>query len=210
MKPSIFIADDHPLLLKGLEAFLLSKNFTIVGTAVDGRSAYNSIIKLKPEIALLDIKMPLMSGIEIARKCKQNNINSKIVLITLYKEEELYFEAKDLNIYGYLLKEFALEEIENCLEKVIKGQQYFSKDILRHLKISIESDSDILDKLTPTERNVLELIAKNKTTKQIAAMLFVTVKTIEKHRTNIRVKLGLDTRSYSLLVWVKENYKLFI
>lgn len=210
MKPSIFIADDHPILLQGLETFLKDKGFKILGTATDGHSAYNNIVKLKPEIALLDIKMPLLSGIEIARKCMQNNISTKIVLITLYKDEALYFEAKDLNVYGYLLKEFAIEEIENCLEEVVKGQQYFSKDILRHLNISIEPTSKILNKLTLTERNVLELIAKNKTTKEISQMLFVTIKTIEKHRTNIRVKLGLDSRSYSLLVWVKENYRLFI
>ncbi len=210
MRPSIFIADDHPLLLKGLQTFLKDKGFDVVDTAADGFSAYNGIIRLKPEIALLDIKMPLLSGIEVARKCMRNDIQTKIILITLYKEEELYFEAKDLNIYGYLLKECALEEIENCLHKVIKGQQYFSKDILRHLNVSEASSSEVLNVLTRTERNVLELIAKNKTSKEIAAMLFVSIKTIEKHRTNIRVKLGLDSRSHSLLVWVKENYKLFL
>lgn len=209
MRPSILIADDHPLLIKGLETLLISKKFKVIGTALDGQVAYNNIIKLKPDIALLDIKMPLMSGIEIARKCNKNNINTKIILITLYKEEELYFEAKNLNVYGYLLKEFALEEIENCLEKVIKGEKYFSKDVLRHLNISKESDSKVLESLTRTEFNVLELIAKNKTSKEIAEMLFVTLKTIEKHRANIRIKLGLEARTHSLLVWVKENYKLF-
>ncbi|WP_299886435.1 response regulator transcription factor [uncultured Lacinutrix sp.] len=208
-KESIFIADDHPLLLGGLEKFLTDRGFTVIDTASDGFSAYNSIIKLKPEIAILDINMPKLSGIEIARKCQQNKIETKIILNTLYKDEELYFEAKELNVYGYLLKEFALEEIENCLQTVLSGETYFSKDILKYLNVTIRP-LEVLEKLTLTERKTLTLIAQNKTSKEIAEMLFVSIKTVEKHRTNIRVKLGLEPKTHSLLIWVKENYRLFL
>ncbi|MBQ4820601.1 response regulator transcription factor [Aquimarina sp. MMG016] len=209
-RSTIFIADDHPLLLKGMHIFLTDKGFDVVDTSSDGLSAYNNIIRLKPEIALLDIQMPKLTGIEIARKCLQNKINTKIILLTLHKNEEFYFESKNLNVYGYLLKEFALEEIEHCLKKVSKNETYQGKDIQKLLNVSADSSSGILKKLTTTERKVLYLIAKNKTSKEIAAMLFVTIKTIEKHRANIRVKLGLEAKTHSLLIWVKENYKLFL
>ena len=106
--PSIIIADDHPLLLKGLNDFLVEKGYNLVGSGKDGREAYNLIVQKKPDIAILDIQMPYMSGIEIAQKCKTQNIDTKIVLITLHKEKELYQTAKELNIFGYILKEFAL------------------------------------------------------------------------------------------------------
>ncbi len=205
--PSIIIADDHPILLKGLESFLTEKGYDIVGTASEGNLAYNLIVKLKPEIAILDIKMPKMSGIEIAKKCK-SHADTKIILITFYKDEALYFEAKDLNIYGYLLKEFALEEIEACLNKVSSGERYFSEGILDRLNISKEP-TKIFENLTFTEQKVLTLIAQNKTSKEIAEVLFVTLKTVEKHRANIRVKLGLAPKTHSLLIWVKENKHLF-
>lgn len=208
-KPTIIIADDHPILLKGLESFLKEKEYDIIGTATNGNLAYDLIVKSQPEIAILDIKMPKISGIEVARKCQQHATNTKIILITLYKDEALYYEAKDLGVYGYLLKEFALEEIEACLSAVNINQQYFSKDILSYLNIS-KTSNDILEKLTLTEQKVLALIAQNKTSKEIADILFVTIKTIEKHRTNIRVKLNLAPKTHSLLIWVKENSHLFV
>lgn len=204
----ILIADDHPILSKGLESFLQEKRYNVVGTASDGNIAYNLIIKLKPDIAILDIKMPKMSGIEVAKKCKQYAIDTKIVLLTFYKDEALYFEAKDLNIYGYLLKEFALEEIEVCLRKVSMNERYFSKDILSRLNLKKESH-EVLNNLTLTEQKVLTLISQDRTSKEIAEILFITLKTVEKHRANIRVKLNLEPKTHSLLIWVKENNHLF-
>ena len=106
--PNIVIADDHPLMLRGLSDFLTSKSFTIIGMAEDGNSAYNLIVKLKPEIAILDIRMPYKTGLEIAEDCQKNNIKTKIILITFDKEEELFQKAKSFNVYGYILKEFAI------------------------------------------------------------------------------------------------------
>src|SRR5690554_783101 len=88
--PSIVIADDHPLLLKGLNDFLVEKGYNIIGSGKDGREAYNLIVQLQPEIAIIDIQMPYMSGIEIAKNAKTQSIKTKIVLITLHKEKELY------------------------------------------------------------------------------------------------------------------------
>lgn len=201
---SIIIADDHPLLLKGLSDFLIEKGYNVVGSGVDGREAYNLIAKLEPEIAILDIQMPFMSGIEIARKCNTNQFKTKIVLITFHKEKDLYRQAKDLNIYGYILKEFALDEIENCIYTVTEGRSYFSPKIKELLEETQDGD-DMLKNLTPSEKKILKLIAKDKTNKEIASLLFISYRTVEKHRSNIINKLELEHKTNSLLIWAKAN-----
>ncbi|AOW21437.1 response regulator [Urechidicola croceus] len=207
IKPTIVIADDHPLLLAGLKSFLLNKNYNIVAEAEDGITAYNNIVKYNPDIAILDIKMPKMSGIEIARMCKKNNISTKIIIITLYKEKSLYTEAQKLNISGYIFKEFALSEIEDCIKHIITNGHYFSPKIAEYLKIDVDSDNKI-EKLTKSERKILQLISESYTTNEISERLFISSKTVEKHRTNISKKLELNGKTNSLLIWAKENKKL--
>lgn len=205
---SIIIADDHPLLLKGLEDFLVEKGYNIIGTCLDGREAYNLITKLKPNIAILDIQMPFMSGIEIAKKCQNNQLKTKIVLITFHKEKDLYYKAKELKIFGYILKEFALDEIENCLKTVSEGNPFFSPKIMELLSIN-DSPVGELESLTPSEKKILRLIAKDKTNKEIASLLFISHRTVEKHRSNIITKLNLEPKTNSLLIWAKENRDQF-
>ncbi len=205
IKSSIITADDHPLLLKGLNDFLLEKNYNLIGSGNNGREAYNLIAKLTPDIAILDIQMPFMSGLEIARKCRSNNMDTKIVLITLHKEKELYQQAQELNIFGYILKEFALEEIDNCLETVSRGEPYFSPKI-KALLGEDKVEDDVLQLLTPSEKKILKLIARDKTNKEIASMLFISYRTVEKHRSNIITKLDLEPKTNSLLIWAKEHH----
>lgn len=205
-KQSIIIADDHPLLLRGLSDFLLEKKYNLIGSGANGREAYNLITKQNPDIAILDIQMPFMSGLEIAKKCKSNGLATKIVLITFHKEKELYQEAQDLHIFGYMLKEFALEEIENCIETVSAGNAYFSPKIKELLGESLINDSS-LSCLTPSEKKILKLIAKDKTNKEIASLLFISYRTVEKHRSNIITKLNLEPKTNSLLIWAKQNHE---
>ncbi|NGX83254.1 response regulator transcription factor [Aequorivita sp. KMM 9714] len=205
-KHSIIIADDHPLLLKGLSDFLIEKNYNLIGSGNDGREAYNLIVKENPDIAIIDIQMPYMSGIEIAQKCKGlEGIDTKIVLITLHKEKELYQKAQELNIFGYILKEFALDEIENCIKTVSKGEPFFSNRIMELIDINPVESND-LKKLTPSEKKILKLIANDKTNKEIASLLFISYRTVEKHRSNIINKLNLEAKTNSLLIWAKENH----
>ena len=205
-KDSIITADDHPLLLKGLNDFLIEKKYNLIGSGNNGREAYNLITKKQPDIAILDIQMPYMSGLEIAKKCKTNGLKTKIVLITLHKERELYQKAQDLNIFGYILKEFALEEIENCINIVSQGDQYFSPKIIKVLADGIPSDRVLLD-LTPSEKKILKLIARDRTNKEIASLLFISYRTVEKHRSNIITKLKLEPKTNSLLIWAKEHHQ---
>ncbi len=201
---TIITADDHPLLLKGLNDFLLEKKYNLIGSGNNGKEAFNLIVTEKPDIAILDIQMPFMSGLEIAKKCKIQNIETKIVLITLHKEKELFQKAQELNIFGYILKEFALEEIENCINTVTAGKPYFSPKIMELLGIVFVEDND-LSRLTPSEKKILKLIAKDKTNKEIASLLFISYRTVEKHRSNIITKLSLEQKTNSLLLWAKEN-----
>ncbi len=205
-KDSIITADDHPLLLKGLNDFLIEKKYNLIGSGNNGKEAYQLIVEEKPDIAILDIQMPHMSGLEIAMTCKANELKTKIVLITLHKERELYQKAQDLNIFGYILKEFALEEIENCINTVSKGDHYFSPKIVEVLADESPRDRSLRD-LTPSEKKILNLIAKDKTNKEIASLLFISYRTVEKHRSNIIIKLKLEPKTNSLLMWAKEHHK---
>src|SRR5690606_19613184 len=112
--------------------------------------------------AILDIQMPYMSGLEIAQQCKELNVATKIVLITLHKEKDLYQKAQELNIFGYILKEFALEEIENCIKTVTDGVPFFSNRIKELIGVVFVENNE-LSSLTPSERKILKLIAQDKT-----------------------------------------------
>ena len=127
--PKILIADDHPLLLRGLSDFLKSLGYHNIIEANDGLDAYNLILQENPFLAILDIRMPKLSGIEITRKCRTNRLKTKIVLITLHQEKSLFNEAKNLEVSGYLFKQFALVEMEECLKKVMYNQTYFSPEL---------------------------------------------------------------------------------
>jgi len=206
MSVSIVIADDHPLMLRGLTDFLTSKNFNIKGSAQDGNTAYSLIVKHKPDIAILDIRMPHKTGLEIAEACKKNNIKTKIILITFDKEEELFDNAKELGVYGYILKEFAVEEIEICISNAIENKPYFSKELTAHLNTNnISNKPDFLDSLTKSELKIIKLISENKTSQDIADELSISIKTVHKHRSHIVAKLKLDNKPTSLSIWSSIN-----
>jgi DNA-binding NarL/FixJ family response regulator len=199
MQPSIIIADDHPLILKGLKDFLVEKKYNVEASANNGKVALNYIEKLKPDIAILDIQMPFLTGLEIAQKCIDLGYKTKIILITFEKSEKIYNEAKRLNVYGYVLKEFALVEIENCITSVLKNKPYFSPELIEYIQPYTFPRE--IKSLTPTELKITKLIAQEYTTPQIAESLSVSKRTVDKHRTNISSKLKLAPKPTSLFVW---------
>lgn len=205
MNHSIVIADDHPLMLRGLSDFLTSKGFNIVGSAKDGNAAYNLIVKLKPEIAILDIRMPYKTGLEIAEACKKNNLDTKVILITFDKEENVYDQAIEFGVYGYILKEFAIEEIETCIEHVVNNKSYFSEEIASYLNRNLEQKPKGLELLSKSELKIVKLISENRTSQDIAAELNISVRTVDKHRSNIVAKLRLDNKPTSLSIWAGLN-----
>lgn len=204
----ILIADDFPLTLQGTASFVESFGYDVNFLCPNGLSAYNQIKLHNPDIAILDINMPGMDGIDIAQKVQENNLRTKIILLTMHNEKTLYNKALEHNIYGYVLKEQALTELKDCIEEVIMGKHYVSKSLDKNL---INDQNDVhpnLANLTFSERKIIELIAQQKTTKQIAELLFLSEKTIEAHRTNIIEKLGLPKEKNTLLKWVISNFPM--
>ena len=208
MQPSIIIADDHPLILKGLNDFLLEKNYNVIASAINGKEALQLIEKHQPNIAILDIQMPFLTGLEIAKKCQELKYPTKIVFITFEKDEVLYHEAKKLNTYGYVLKEFALTEIENCITSVINGTPYFSPELIAHLNPNAAPSE--LELLTPTEKEILKHIAQNKTAKDIGELMFISNRTVEKHKSHIIKKLNIEPIQNSLLIWAKDHQEFLL
>lgn len=202
MDQTIIIADDHPLLLKGLKEFLSENGLNILREATNGTEAMKLIENLKPDLAILDLQMPGMTGLEIAKHCQTKKLNTNIILLTLHKELYIYHEARNLNISGYLLKEFATEELLNCIQKVLSGQYYFSKRLLLD---ECDDRISLIGNLTPSEIKILRLIAIGSSTKEIAEKLFLEEITVDKHRSNMINKLQLDKKHNALLTWTQKN-----
>lgn len=202
-KPTVVIADDHPILLKGLHDFLSDLGLDVVATAKEGQDALDQIIKSRPQLAILDMEMPNKTGLEIASDCRKLGLGTKIILLTLHKELYLYHQAKELNLSGYILKEFALDDLSKAVSIVLNGGHFFSEKIFEGMKESkFQSDES---PLTPSEIKILRLIAEGLSTKDIANKLFISERTVDKHRSNMIVKLKLEKKHNSLLIWAQKN-----
>lgn len=198
---NILIADDHPLTLQGTRSFLESNGYRVVDTCSNGTAAFSRIQLLMPDVAVLDINMPGMDGLDVAGKIQEHKIRTKVVLLTMHNEITLFNKSQEYGVYGYILKEYALTELKNCLETVRSGKRYVSESLRRNLVADMSQSDDELSKLTFSERKIVELIIQQKTTKQIADLLFLSEKTIEGHRSNIIEKLGLPKEKNILLKW---------
>ncbi|MGF7233210.1 response regulator [Arachidicoccus sp.] len=205
---NILIADDHPVVLLGIKTYLEQKGYNVAATCDNGIEAYNQILAKQPSIALLDISMPGMTGLEILKKLSETKSRTKVVLITLQNELSVFNYAKQLGVRGFLLKEFAMNEMEKCLEEVQNGNIYFSEqlnDSLHHNAGSIEPAG--LESLTFSEKKILQLISEQKSSKEIASILFISEKTVETHRSHIMKKLDIPSGKNALLKWAIENGK---
>jgi DNA-binding NarL/FixJ family response regulator len=210
-RTSVLIVDDHPLFRQGLRQLIVSDSrFELVGEAGDGTEALQFIVARKPAIAVLDVNLPGISGLEIARRIQDDKLSTRVVILTMFKEEETCNRALDLGVLGYVLKENAVQDILNSLVAVAKGEHYLSPTISSYLvrrrgrANALTTQQPGLDNLTKAERRVLGLIAAKKTSREIAAELFISPRTVEAHRANISTKLGLRG-SHSLLQFALEN-----
>jgi DNA-binding NarL/FixJ family response regulator len=204
----ILLADDHPFTLQGTKIFVESYGYKVVDTCSNGVSALNLIKLHSPDVAILDINMPGLDGLDVAKKVFENKLNTKIILLTMHKEMTIYNNATQYNIYGYILKEHAQTELEKCLFEVNKGNHYVSAYLQDDLIVDLHKNNSELNLLTLAERKIVMGIAQQKTSKQIAEMLFLSEKTVEGHRTNIIEKLGLPKEKNTLLVWAIQHVKL--
>jgi DNA-binding NarL/FixJ family response regulator len=208
---SIVIVDDHPLFRQGLrQAVEADARFRFVGESGDGPSGLQLILDQKPDIAVLDVNLPGLSGLEVARTLQQKRHPTRLIVLTMYNEEETCNLALDLGVKGYVLKENAVQDILTSLSAVAAGQHYLSPSISGYLvnrrsrAESLAARKPGLEDLTRAERRVLKAIAEQKTSREIAAELFISPRTVEAHRANICTKLELRG-SHSLLRFALEN-----
>lgn len=205
----ILIADDHPVVLLGMKTFLEQKGHTVVAACANGIEAYNQILAKRPSIALLDISMPGMSGIDILQKFSGVRVSTGFVLLTLQNDLSVFNHARQLGAKGFLLKEFAMQEIEKCLQEVQSGRTYFSRQLDDSLHFHNDTASCTqIDSLTFAEKKILQLIADQKSSREIAVMLFISEKTVETHRGHIIKKLNIPSGKNTLLKWAIENRTL--
>lgn len=201
----ILIADDHPFTLQGTKSFVESYGYTVQDTSSNGISALNLITLHRPEIAILDINMPGLDGLDVAKKIQELKLKTKVILLTMHKELTIFKKANEYGIYGYILKEHAQTELEKCLQEVTKGNKYISEFLEEDLIVNTKSNFGELSNLSLSERKILELVAQQKTSKQIAEVLFLSEKTVEGHRSKIIEKLGLPKEKNILLKWAMQQ-----
>ncbi|MEH6763581.1 MAG: response regulator transcription factor [Aequorivita antarctica] len=200
---STVIADDHPMILKGLNDELTANNYNIVGQAANGMQALELILTHNPIIALLDIDMPLLTGFEVIKMAKQKEVDTKFIILSYHKENEYISQAKALQINGYLLKEDSFSEIEECIESVLKNEVYFSRSFVPASLASVSEDLKKIKHLTSSEKTILKLVAQQMSSSEIAETLFISIRTVEKHRSNIITKLEIENNTANTLTnWV--------
>lgn len=203
-KIRILVADDHPIVRKGLR-FSIEEDpgLKVVGEAADGQAALDLIRKLRPQIAVLDIDMPKLDGLAVAREMARQKLDTKIIFLTFHADEDLFRSAMELGSRGYILKDSASQEIVAGVRAVASGRPYISSAItekLLHPRKPPMAQDGITANLTPTERRIMRLIAEGKTSKEIGAELSIHYRTVENHRTNICRKLNLEGEGANALL----------
>jgi DNA-binding NarL/FixJ family response regulator len=199
-KIRILIADDHTLLRNGICALLEDEpDITIVGEASDGREAVRLAGQHKPEVVLMDIAMPLLNGLEATRQIKHEHPEINILVLTMYDNEEYFREMLEVGASGYIIKRAAASELVTAIRAVYNGEAILSPTITRllledYLNRDIHSQKDDPNALSSREREVLQLIAEGKTSREIAEILNLSVKTVQSHRTSLMQKLDLHDR----------------
>ena len=203
-KVRIIIADDHPVLSEGLVSVLNKREgMEIIGLAIDGEEALNLIRKYKPDIAILDVQMPKPDGFEVAQIVISEKLPTKIIFLTMFKEEDFIKKAIDLGIKGYILKESAVIDIIKCIAAV-ENDKFFLSPQVSDVLLSYTNKKENEEELTSSEKKILLLIGKGKGSKEIAEELSVSIKTVENHRSHICKKLGITGNS-ALLKYSMQN-----
>jgi two-component system response regulator NreC len=188
----IVLADDHILVRQGLKTFLEREGFQVVGEASDGQEAVKQVLALEPDIAVFDISMPILNGIDAARSLGRAAPKAKVILLTQHGEDQYISGALEAGVRGYVLKSQVGSDLVRAIQQVSQGQVYLSPGVSASVMDAYRSKSDKpADPLTPREKEVLQLIAEGKSTKDVASLLGISVKTAESHRTRLMQKLDI-------------------
>jgi two-component system, NarL family, response regulator DegU len=208
---TILVADDHPIFRKGLvDVIVAEAGLRVVAQAEDGYAALAAIRKLKPSVAVLDLEMPKMDGLEVARAIRDGGPPVPLIFLTMHNHEEAVNDALEAGISGYVLKDSAATEVVASIRSVVAGRPYLSPGISSHLlgrwkrADSMARTQPGIACLTPTERRIMQLIAEYRTSKEIADVLCLSPRTVENHRANICSKLELHG-SHALIRFAVEH-----
>ncbi len=187
----VLVADDHPILRDGLKAILKEKNMEVVGEVSDGLQAINLCKQLAPDVAVVDVSMPLLNGIDAAREIRKVSPKTKIMILTMHTEERYVAAALRVGVSGYILKSKAASHLMQAIDAAINGEFYIGPCVSRASLDACLAGETLTDSLSVRERGVLQLIAERKNVKEIGDLLGISTKTAESHRANIMNKLGI-------------------
>lgn len=210
-KIRVFLADDHKILRESLVILLSQKdNIEVVGAAGDGQEAYRKILELQPDIAVLDISIPRLNGLDLAERLRTELPGVKVVILTMHKSGEFVSKALCAGVRGYVLKDNALEELIECIELVYTNKIYLSQDItgivvegfVHNSRDGAESGENAI---SSREREILQLLAEGKSNKDISDLLNLSIKTVETHRANIMRKLSFKNITDLVLYAVRNH-----
>jgi DNA-binding NarL/FixJ family response regulator len=200
-KLRILIADDHALMRQGARLVLQArKGWRVVGEAANGREAVQKAIKLKPDVAVVDIGMPELDGVEVARQIREGVPSTKVLVLTMHESDQMVKRALDAGALGYILKSDLTECLARAVKAVSEGKRFLTpkvSEIVLDGFLKTKSQRQLRERagarITPRESEIIRLLAEGKANKEIAAQLGITFRTVETHRANIMLKLGLHS-----------------
>jgi DNA-binding NarL/FixJ family response regulator len=207
MRTRVLLADDHTLLLEAFEK-LLEHDYTVVGTVSDGRALLSAAAELMPDVILLDIAMPLLNGLDAARKLKKTMPKVKLIFLTMNEDPSVASEALRAGATGYLLKTSALSEIAKAIHEVLCGRSYVTPIIaqgMADLLVSRPVDDRGIPQLTPRQREVLQLLAEGRSMKEVARILNVTPRTVAFHKYRMMKELNLQNSAELIRFALREH-----
>jgi two-component system response regulator NreC len=188
----VVLADDHQLVRQSLKALLEREGLQVAGEASDGQEALRLVPDVCPDVAILDISMPILNGLDAARELKKSAPRTKTILLTQHDEDQYVTEALRAGVRGYVLKKQAATDLVHAIQQVCRGEIYLSPSISRTVVEAFLSKTSLpTDPLTSRERQILQLIGEGKSSKEIAALLGISIKTAESHRTRLMRKLDI-------------------
>lgn len=192
LRKSVVIADDHRMFREGLKSLLKAEGFHVVGEAENGQEAIRLARQHNPQVAVLDYSMPVLNGLDAAREIQRQSPETAVVVLTMYDDERYAIEALKCAVRGFVLKHQTAADLVMAIREVLQGSIYLSPGISAAVVENLMSNNgELSDMLTGRERQVLQLIAEGNTTKDIAGLLHLSVKTAESHRSRIMKKLDV-------------------
>lgn len=212
MPVAIVLADDHGIVRRGLRALIEEQSdLQVVGEGENGRDAVTLCVELRPDVAVLDVGMPLLNGIEAASQISKTNPATRIIILSMHADETYVLRSLNAGVKGYLLKDSAEDDLVRAIRTVVSGKSYFSpaiadlllEDYVQYLRQRNIEDS--YERLTPREREVLQLLAEGQSNKDVAAILDLSLSTVDTHRTNLMSKLNLHNTAELVLYAVRKK-----